>query len=140
MTNVELARRAGISAPACLRRMRTLEEGGIITGYRALLDAAALGYPLTAFAMVGLHSQAESDLQAFRERLDEWPMVRVAFMLSGEVDFLLHCVAADLNAFQDFVVHELTAAPNVASVRTALSLGLAKDEAGVPIRDSVEEA
>lgn len=133
MTNVELARRVGISAPPCLRRVRALEEAGIIRGYRTMLDAGKLGWGVTAFAFVQLASNAESDLHAFLERINGRPEVREAFMLSGEVDFLLKCVAPDLPAFQALVL-ELTAAPNVKTVKTALTLGQTKDEPAVPLR------
>lgn len=133
MTNVELARRVGISAPPCLRRVRALEEAGLIRGYRTLLDEKQLGYEVTAFAMVGLHSQTEADLNGFEERVNSWPIVRECFMLSGEVDFLLKCVAPDLQTFQTFIIRELTAAPNVDSVRTALTIRRTRDEPTVPI-------
>jgi len=134
MTNVELARRVGISAPPCLRRVRALEEAGIITGYRALLDAKALGQDVMAFAMVGLTSQAEADLAAFTRKVEGWPIVRESYMLSGEVDFLLKCVAPDLGTFQSFVIDELTAAPNVDSVRTTLIIRQTKNAPLVPIK------
>lgn len=133
ITNVELARKVGISAPPCLRRVRALEEAGIIKGFTALLDEKALGYDVTAFAMVGLHSQAEADLIAFEERARSSPIVRDCYMLSGEIDFVLKCVATDLSAFQDFIIHELTAAPNVASVKTSLVIRASKHATGVPI-------
>ena len=133
ITNVELAQRVGISAPPCLRRVRALEEAGIIKGFTALLDAKALGFDVTAFAMVGLHSQAEADLIAFEERARSSPIVRDCYMLSGEIDFVLKCVATDLSAFQDFIIHELTAAPNVASVKTSLVIRASKHATGVPI-------
>lgn len=133
ITNVELARRAGVSAPPCLRRVRALEEAGIIEGYSALLDEKRAGFDVTAFAMVGLHSQAEADLIAFEERVRAWPVVRECHMLSGEIDFILKCVAPDLSAFQDFIINELTAAPNVDSVKTSLTLRRSKAEPGVPI-------
>jgi DNA-binding Lrp family transcriptional regulator len=132
ITNVELSRRVGISAPPCLRRMRALEEAGIIRGYRALLDEKRLGYEVTVFAMVHLTSQAETDLVAFEERVRAWPLVRECWMLSGEVDFILKCVAPDLPTFQAFV-SELTAAPNVRNVKTALTLRRSKDEPMVPL-------
>ncbi len=135
LTNVALAARVGLSPPPCLRRVRALEDAGLITGYTALLDEAALGYPVTAFVMVGLHSQAEGDLRAFENRVLAWPLVREAHMLSGESDYFLHCVAPDLPAFQEFVTRELTAAPNVATVKTTLAIRRAKREPGVPIRD-----
>ena len=128
-----LAQRVGISAPPCLRRVRALEEAGVITGYHAQLDEQMLGFELTAFAMVGLHSQAEADLRAFENRVLGWPLVREAYMMSGEMDYVLKCVAPDLTTFQNFVLRELTAAPNVASVKTALAIRRAKREPGVPI-------
>lgn len=133
ITNVALAARVGLSAPPCLRRVRALEEAGIIAGYTALIDEKALGYELTAFALVGLHSQAEADLRAFENRVLSWPIVREAHMLTGESDYILKCVAADLPAFQDFVIDHLTAAPNVASVKTHLTIRRAKLAPGVPI-------
>ena len=133
MTNIALATRIGLSAPPCLRRVRALEEAGLISGYTALVDEDALGYPLTAFAMVRLHNQAEADLRAFENRVLSWPLVREAHMLSGESDFMLKCIARDLTSFQNFVLDELTAAPNVASVKTFLTIRRAKRETGIPI-------
>ncbi|MGR3341972.1 MAG: Lrp/AsnC family transcriptional regulator [Paracoccaceae bacterium] len=138
MTNVELARRVGISAPPCLRRVRTLEERGYIRGYHADLDRRELGFEVKVFAMVGLQSQAEADLSAFEERCRNWPLVRECHMLNGEVDFILKCVAPDLSTFQLFLTQELTAADNVASVKTSLVIRGAKDEPGVPF-DVLEE-
>jgi len=132
MTNVELARRVGISAPPCLRRVRTLEDAGYIRGYHADVDARALGFEVQVFANVGLQSQAEADLSAFEARCAEWPLVRECHMLNGEVDFILKCVAPDLSTFQRFLTEELTAAANVASVKTALVIRGAKNEPGVP--------
>lgn len=134
ITNVELARRAGISPPPCLRRVRALEKAGIIAGYRAVLDQKQLGFDVTMFAMVGLHSQAEADLIAFEQRVAGLPVVRECYMLSGEIDFLLKCVAADLAAAQDFVINELTSLPNVDSVKTTLTLRQSKAEAAIPLQ------
>ena len=132
MTNVELARRVGISAPPCLRRVRTLEEQGYIRGYHAEVDARLLGFEVQVFAMVGLQSQAEADLVAFENRCRAWPLVRECHMLNGEVDFILKCVAPDLSTFQSFLTEQLTAAPNVVSVKTSLVIRGAKDDPGVP--------
>jgi len=132
MTNVELASRVGISAPPCLRRVRTLEEAGYIKGYHADVDARQLGFEVQVFAMVGLVSQAEVDLSAFEARCNSWPLVRECHMLNGEVDFILKCVAPDLSTFQSFLTEELTAADNVASVKTSLVIRGAKDDPGVP--------
>ncbi len=138
MTNVELAKRVGISAPPCLRRVRTLEENGYIRGYHADVDPRELGFEVQVFAMVGLVSQAEADLTAFEERCRDWPLVRECHMLNGEVDFILKCVAPDLSTFQSFLTGQLTAADNVASVKTSLVIRGAKDEPGVPF-DVLEE-
>jgi DNA-binding Lrp family transcriptional regulator len=132
ITNVELARRVGISAPPCLRRVRALEEAGYIKGYRALLDEKLLGYEVTVFAMVHLSSQAEADLVEFETFVRSQPLVRECWMLSGEIDFVLKCVAPDLKTFQAFVT-ELTAAPHVRNVKTSLTLRNSKDAAAVPM-------
>jgi len=138
MTNVELARRVGISAPPCLRRVRTLEEAGYIRGYHADIDPRELGFEVQVFAMVRLMSQAEVDLTAFEAKCIAWPLVRECHMLNGEVDFVLKCVAPDLRTFQNFLTEHLTAAPNVANVKTSLVIRGAKDEPGVPF-DVLEE-
>lgn len=138
MTNVELAKRVGISAPPCLRRVRALEEEGFIRGYHADVDARELEFEVQVFAMVGLQSQAEADLTAFENRCRSWSLVRECHMLNGEVDFILKCVAPDLRTFQTFLTEQLTAAPNVASVKTSLVIRCAKDEPGVPF-DVLEE-
>ena len=132
MTNVELARRVGISAPPCLRRVRALEEAGYIRGYHAEIDARELGFEVQVFAMVRLLSQSERDLSAFEALARGWPLVRECHMLNGEIDFILKCVAPDLPTFQRFLTQELTAAENVASVKTSLVIRCAKDEPGVP--------
>ncbi len=132
MTNVELAKRVGISAPPCLRRVRTLEEQGFINGYHAQVDARNLGFEVQVFALVGLNSQAEADLSAFEARCREWPLVRECHMLNGEIDFILKCVAPDLSSFQSFLTEHLTSAPNVASVKTSLVIRGSKDDPGVP--------
>ncbi len=131
MTNVELAKRVGISAPPCLRRVRTLEELGYIKGYFAKVDARELGFEVKVFAMVGLTSQAEVDLSAFEKKCREWPLVRECHMLNGEVDFILKCVAPDLSSFQSFLTGQLLTTPNVASVKTSLVIRGAKDDPGV---------
>ncbi len=133
MTNVDLARRAGISAPPCLRRVRVLEEAGYIRGYHADLDPKALGYNVTVFAQVGLTRQAESDLQAFEALVRTWPEVRECHMLAGEADFLLKVLAEDWDAYQRFLTTKLTGAPNVSHVKSALSIRTSKAEPGVPI-------
>jgi len=122
ITNVELAERVGLSAPPCLRRVRKLEESGIVEGYHAMLNAPALGFDLVAFCMVGLKHQSEANLKAFAAATTEWLLVRQAWMVSGDSDFLLHCVAENLTHFQDFVIEVLTANEHVDTVRTMLTI------------------
>ena len=133
MTNVELAKRAGITPPPCLRRVRALEQAGFIRGFHAELNPEALGFGVTVFAQVGLQSQAEADLTAFEEMVQRWPEVRECHMLAGETDFLLKIVASDWDAYQRFLTTKLTAAPNVAHVRSALAIRASKYMPGVPI-------
>ena len=133
MTNVELARRVGISAPPCLRRVRALEEAGYIRGYHADLAAEPLGFGVTVFAQVGLSSQAESDLKAFEDLVGGWPQVRECNMLAGETDFLLKIVAEDWDDYQRFLTTKLTAAKNVNHVKSALAIRTSKSQPGVPI-------
>ncbi|MFN3275989.1 MAG: Lrp/AsnC family transcriptional regulator [Paracoccus sp. (in: a-proteobacteria)] len=138
MTNVELARRVGISAPPCLRRVRTLEELGYIHGYHARINPRELGLEVQVFAMVRLASQSERDLAAFEAMVQSWPLVRECHMLNGEIDFILKCIAPDLSSFQRFLTESLTAAPNVASVKTSLVIRAAKNDPAVPF-EVVEE-
>ena len=133
ITNVELSSRVGISAPPCLRRMKRLEETGIIRGYRAILNAPALGFDVVAFCLIGLRHQSEAELKTFADRTRNWPIVRSAWMVSGDSDFMLHCVASDLTTFQNFVIEELTSSPNVDTVRTALTIRQVKDDGLVAI-------
>lgn len=135
ITNVELARRVGLSAPPCLRRVRALEAAGIIKAYRAMLDPKALGFEIVCFAMVQLDIQGKKELAVFEQRIREWTMVRECWTLSGDIDFILKCVAPNLAAFQGFV-SDLTALENVRNVRTALTLDLIKDDPLVPIEDA----
>jgi DNA-binding Lrp family transcriptional regulator len=132
MTNVELARRLGLSAPPCLRRVRALEEAGVIRGYRALVDQRSVGYEVMFFAFVQLASQAEADLAAFQQTVRAWPAVRECWTLSGDIDFVLKCVATDLRQFQS-LVSDLTALPNVRTLRTAVALDAIKDEPIAPV-------
>lgn len=133
ITNVDLAARVGLTAPPCLRRVRALEDAGVIRGYHADLSSQALGWPITVFAMVSLKSQAESDLMAFEAHVAGLPQVRECHMLNGEIDFVLKVVAHDLPSFQQFLTQQLTSAPNVASVKTSLTIRTSKSEIGVPV-------
>jgi DNA-binding Lrp family transcriptional regulator len=138
ITNIALAQRVGISPPPCLRRVRALEAAGLIRGYHAALAPDALGFAVTVFAQIGLASQAETDLKAFENLVASWPEVRDAHMLAGETDFLLKIVAPDWDAYQRFLSVKLTAAPNVAHVKSALVLRVSKSAPGVPLAEATE--
>jgi DNA-binding Lrp family transcriptional regulator len=133
ITNVELAQRVGLTAPPCLRRVRALEDAGVIRGYHADLDGAKLGFGITVFAMVSLKSQAEIALRQFEDHVRALPEVRECHMLNGEIDFILKIVSRDLQSFQEFLTSKLTPAPNVASVKTSLTIRTAKQLPGVPL-------
>lgn len=133
MTNVELAKRAGISAPPCLRRVRHLEENGLIKSYHAILDAGAMGYPVTVFTLIKLVSLADGELKKFESQIQDWPMVREAYMMTGESDFLLKIVARDWDDYQNFLTQHLVKSPNVATVKSSLSVKASKIVPGVPI-------
>jgi DNA-binding Lrp family transcriptional regulator len=132
MTNVELARRADITAPPCLRRVRRLEEAGIIRGYHAETDAARLGWEIVFFAIVGLDSQKEQVLSAFETHVADWPEVRECHMIRGGGDFLLRLVARD-TAHQNQLTQGLTGMQSVSRVQTLQTIRTSRNEAGVPI-------
>ena len=134
VTNVDLARRVGLTAPPCLRRVRALEEAGVIRGYHADLDASK----------PRLHHHRVRDGQpqepgrggpagSSRSTSRRLPEVRECHMLNGEIDFILKIVSKDLQSFQEFLTSKLTPAPNVASVKTSLTIRTAKNEPGVPL-------
>ena len=133
VTNVELAARVGLTAPPCLRRVRALEDMGIIRGYHADLDPAKLGFAITVFALVSLKSQAEEALRQFEDHVRQLPEVRECHMLNGEIDFILKITSRDLQSFQEFLTSKLTSAPNVASVKTSLTIRTSKQVPGVPL-------
>ena len=133
ITNINLSKRIGISAPPCLRRVRALEEAGYIRGYHANVNHEALGYGGTVFAQVGLSSQAETDLKAFESLVENWPEVRECHMLAGEADFILKVVSANWDSYNRFLTTELTSAPNVSHVKSALAIRTSKYAFGIPI-------
>jgi len=132
ITNVELARRAGISAPPCLRRVRRLEEAGVIRGYHADPNPQKLGWEITFFAVVGLDSQKEAVLAAFEQAVAGWPEVRECHMIRGGGDFLLKLVARD-TAHENQLTQKLTGLPTVARVQTLQTIRTSRSLAGVPL-------
>lgn len=132
ITNVDLARRAGISAPPCLRRVRALEEAGFIRGYHAEINAEALGFEVMFFALVGLDSQSESVLSGFERMVGDWPEVRECHMARGPNDFVLKIVARN-TAHENEITTTLTAAPHVATVQTIQVIRTSRAQPGVPV-------
>jgi DNA-binding Lrp family transcriptional regulator len=132
MTNVELAKRAGISPPPCLRRVRRLEEAGYIQGYCAQTDSQKLGWQIAFFAIVGLESQKQTILDGFEQLVAGWPEVRECHMIRGGGDFLLKLVARDA-AHENLLTARLTGAANVARVQTLQTIRTSRALAGVPM-------
>ncbi len=132
ITNVELARRVGISAPPCLRRMRRLEEAAIVRGYSAEIEGARVGWPITFFALVGLESQKETSLRAFEREVAGWPEVRECHMIRGGGDFLLRIVARD-NAHENRLTQALTGLDLVARVQTLQTIRTSHRLPGLPL-------
>ena len=133
MTNVELATRAGISAPPCLRRLRALEEDGIILGYHAEVSPDALDFKIIAFIHVKLSSNNDHDLRQFEETIADWPEVRECHLLAGDFDFLLRVVCRSWESYQKFLSSELTNAPHVSQIKSSLAVRRSKFSAGVPM-------
>ena len=132
ITNVELARRVDITAPPCLRRVRRLEEAGVILGYHADTSGPKLGWQVTFFAIVGLESQKETALSAFEALVATWPEVRECHMIRGGGDFLLRLVARDVH-HENELTSRLTEAPEVSRVQTLNTIRTSRSLAGVPL-------
>ncbi|MBS29190.1 MAG: AsnC family transcriptional regulator [Alphaproteobacteria bacterium] len=137
ITNVELARRAGISAPPCLRRVRALESAGYIKGYHAELEAEQLGYEVAFHALVGLDSQSELVLSEFEQTVADWPEVRRCDMIRGGGDFMLRFVARN-TAHENELTTRLTGVPHVSTVQTFQVIRSSKYVSGVPVDDPGE--
>jgi DNA-binding Lrp family transcriptional regulator len=132
MTNVELAKRAGISPPPCLRRVRRLEDAGYIQGYHAQTDGQKLGWQIAFFVIVGLESQKQAILDGFEQMVAGWPEVRECHMIRGGGDFLLKLVARDA-AHENQLTARLTGAVHVARVQTLQTIRTSRALAGVPM-------
>ena len=118
---------------AMTARFLCSDEAGYITGYHAAVDERRIGFPVTVFVSVALHKQSDGDLRAFENACLTWPLVRECYMISGEADYHLRCVAPDLETFEQFLRNTLSATPNVASVKTQVTIRPTKREAGVPL-------
>ncbi len=133
ITNVELSKYAGISAPPCLRRVRGLEKSNIIRGYTADINPNSLGFDITVFTQVKLESNKEGDIKKFEDKVESFENVRECHLLSGDIDYLLKIVARDWDSYQHFLTTELTAMDNVLSVKTSPIVKSSKSLPGIPI-------
>ncbi|MBX7200540.1 MAG: Lrp/AsnC family transcriptional regulator [Rhodospirillaceae bacterium] len=119
---VELAEHAHLSPTACHKRLKRLEDAGVISGYSAVLSTRNLGYQIEAFIFVTIERQVKSAADAFKSEVEKLNGVRACYLLSGETDFLVHIVAADLDAYNKIVLNQLMTLPGARSVRTSFVL------------------
>lgn len=133
ISNLDLAERISLSPSACLRRMRLLEEQGVIERYRACLSREKLGFELEAFLQVSMRNEENQWHERFAEALREWPEVVGAFVVTGESHYLLRVLAHNLKHYSDFVLNRLYKAPGVMDIRSNIVLQTLKDEAGAPV-------
>lgn len=127
LTNIELARRVGLSPSACLRRVQELERKGVIQGYRAIIDRSALAPRITVFVMVGLAQQLHKDARAFERAMDAAPQVLECHNIAGSVEYLLRVEVGDLGEYKDFHAHTLGELPQVQSITSHFCLDTSKD-------------
>jgi DNA-binding Lrp family transcriptional regulator len=134
MTNVELANRAGISAPPCLRRLRNLEDRGIILGYHAEINYKAVGYSATALCLVSTERQDTKATEEFLECINKLPKVRECSSTIGDFDYILKIVACDLADCENFISEYIKSIPNVVKVRTYIIIENNKCEKDLPLK------
>lgn len=133
ISNLDLAERISLSPSACLRRMRLLEEQGVIERYRACLSREKLGFELEAFVQVSMRNDQTQWHERFAQAVREWPEVVGAFVVTGETHYLLRVLAHNLKHYSDFVLNQLYKTPGVLDIRSNIVLQTLKDEAGPPV-------
>lgn len=129
----ELSEKVGLSPSPSARRVRLLEKAGIIKGYTAIVDQKRVGLPISAFASIKLERQREEDLDRFEEAVSRWPEVLDCYLMTGQRDYLMRIVAADLEAYERFIKDKLTRLENIASIETSFALGQVKRSEVLPI-------
>lgn len=135
----DLAQRIGLSASPCARRIRMLEEAGVITGYAAIIDQTKVGLPISVFASVKLERQREDELDRFSQAVARWPEVVDCYLMTGQRDYLLRIVVGDLSAYERFLKDKLTRLDGVASIESSFALGQVKRSSALPIAATPEE-
>jgi Lrp/AsnC family leucine-responsive transcriptional regulator len=122
LSNVDLARRVGLSPSPCLRRVRALEDAGVITRYVALVDQAVVGLPVSVFVSVSLERQVEAALETFEAAVKQRPEVMECYLMTGTSDYLLRVVVSDLEAYERFLKEHLTRIAGVRSIQSSFAL------------------
>jgi len=133
ITNQELAERVNLSPSPCLRRLRLLEEAGVISGYTALVDQKAYGLPITVFIRVRLDRHGESVIKTFEQAIGRIDEVLDCFLLAGGDDYLLRVIVASLEAYEDFMRRKIHAIPGIASIDTSFAYGVVKQTRVFPV-------
>ncbi len=132
LTNQELSERVNLSPSPCLRRLRLMEEQGVITGYTALVDQKAWGLPVTVFIRIKLERHSDEAVQAFERAIINMPQVMDCWLMTGRSDYLLRVIAADLDDYEQFVRRELQRVPGIASIDTSFAYGSVKHAQVLP--------
>lgn len=133
LSNQDLATRIGISPSPCWRRVRGLESSGVIRGYAALVDPAALGLNVSVFTQVSLERQEEKTLQIFEAAVADWPEIMECYLMTGDADYLLRVVVPDLAAYEQFLMRRLTRIRGIASIKSSFALRSVKYRTDLPI-------
>ena len=133
LTVIQLAERVGLSASPCARRVRLLEESGIIKGYTAIIDQRRAGLPVSAFASIKLDRQREEDLDRFAQAVAHWPEVVDCYLMTGPRDYLMRVAVRDLDAYERFIKDKLARLENIASIETSFALGQVKRSEILPV-------
>lgn len=136
---VDLAERVGLSPTPCLRRLRQLEEDGVITGYTARVDPHRLDLDILAYIEVNLDQRSEADTEAFREAVLGEPAIIECYALTGAIDYLLKVVTRDLEEFSDLTMRRILRFPGVQSITSGLLLEVLKEHRGYPVRPSADD-
>ena len=135
ISNSDLAQHVGLSPSPCWRRVRALEDAGVIQQYVALVSAKSVGLPINVFATVTLEKQIESALEAFEKSVAERPEVMECYLMTGRQDFLLRVVVASLEDYDHFLKTRLTRLDGVASIESSFALAQEKYTSALPLRD-----
>ncbi len=133
LTNQELAHRVGLTESPCLRRVRRLESEGVLSRYVAVVDQAAVGYPVSVFAQVKINSHETAILARFEKAVKEWPEVLECYLMTGPRDYILRVVVPDVSAYERFIKEKLTTLPNIAAIESSFALNQVKYEIAIPL-------